>query len=40
MSEYILGGLIFAGIFIVPAIIVSIVDKAGHSNSAIKDRGY
>ena len=27
MSEYILGGLIFAGIFIVPAIIVSIIEK-------------
>ena len=27
MSEYIIGGLIFAGIFVVPAVIVSIIDK-------------
>ena len=27
MNEYIIGGLIFAGIFVVPAVIVSIIDK-------------
>lgn len=27
MSEYIIGGLIFVGIFVVPAVIVSIIDK-------------
>ena len=27
MSEYIIGGLIFAGIFIIPMIITSIVEK-------------
>lgn len=27
MSEYIIGGLIFAGMFIIPAIIVSIIEK-------------
>lgn len=27
MSEYIIGGLIFAGIFIVPMIIISIIER-------------
>lgn len=27
MIEYIVGGLVFAGIFIIPAIIVSIIEK-------------
>lgn len=27
MSEYIIGGLIFVGIFIIPAIIVSVIER-------------
>ena len=27
MSEYIIGGLIFVGIFIIPMIVISIIEK-------------